>query len=446
MTCTNATILVVEDDSIIGQSLVDHFAEHNQVHWRKDIATAREAILVEAYDILLLDMHLPDGEGVDLLAMLHEAPGSPQAIIMTAFPEHQMAVRTIKMGAVDYLEKPFDLEDLDLVVSKAIHQAYQSQHTQLQQRTQHSPLDKIVGTSAEITSLKQIITTVAASPDTTVLVTGETGTGKELVAQAIHKLSPRSDRTMVRVNCAALPPSLIEAELFGYEKGAYTDAKRSRKGYVEMAAGGTLFLDEVGELPLETQSKLLRLLEDKTFTKVGGEKEISVNARVVAATNRDLETMMEERTFRSDLYFRLNVIQIALPSLKQRPDDIEPLLRYYLAHYAQRLGKEAPVPDEGIIRQALAYHWPGNVRELRNFTERTVLLGEFPSLLANATGSIPATETPRQHQLKTLAELEREHIIASYSQMERNKTRTAAALGINRLTLRKKLEEYGIRD
>ncbi|ADU66904.1 sigma-54 dependent transcriptional regulator [Desulfurispirillum indicum] len=446
MSYENASILIVEDDLTIGEHLVGHYGSLYSVVWCSDIASAIETVSSHTFDLVLLDMHLPDGEGTQVLQILPDAPGSPQAIILTAFPEHQMAVRTIKMGALDYLEKPFDLDDLDLIVAKALQQSYSRQKLALGDRQRVDALDSIKGDSDAVNHVKELISTIAQSPDTTVLITGETGTGKELVAQAIHELSARRSRPIVRVNCAALPSSLIEAELFGYEKGAYTDAKKSRKGYIEMAAGGTLFLDEIGELGLEVQSKLLRFLEAKTFTKIGGEREIQVDVRVIAATNRDMARMLEDKSFRSDLYYRLNVVQINLPTLRERSGDISTLLRHYITHYCQRMGR--PVLELGaeILAEATAYHWPGNVRELRNVAERTALLGTFPSLLGDGR-----THQMRQQNgdsteeaFKTLADVERELIIATYHRLQKNKTRTAEVLGINRVTLRKKLEEYGV--
>lgn len=447
-----ANILIVEDDQRIGQSLVNHYGTDHRVQWCQNITTAIATVLASSFDLVLLDMHLPDGEGTQVLQVLSEAPGNPQAIILTAFPEHQMAVKTIKMGAVDYLEKPFDFDDLDLLVARTLAQSATLQRDAIEMRQRENatnPLDAILGLSASVRALKKLITTVSTSPDTTVLITGETGTGKELVAEAIHALSARHHRPLVRVNCAALPPSLIEAELFGYEKGAYTDAKKSRRGYIEMAAGGTLFLDEVGELGLDIQAKLLRFLEAKSFIKVGGEREIQIDTRVIAATNREMEVMLKEKTFRADLYYRLNVFEIRLEPLRERPEDISLLFEHYLKHYCRRLGKPALAIVSTFIDEANGYGWPGNIRELRNIAERSALLESFPRLSGigapfNATVQLPNQDEP--FTLRSLAEVEREHIVTTYSALEHNKTRTAQVLGINRLTLRKKLEEYGLHD
>lgn len=445
----HASILIVEDDDLIGESLLHYFSDTYVVDWETSIAGARTALMGVAWDLVILDMHLPDGDATEILRLLPDTPGNTQAIVVTAFPKVQMAVRTLQMGALDYIDKPFELEDLEMVIEKALRSKLNQQNLDaLQLESQPrvgTHLDQIIGNSEPMRELKQKLGIVAGSQDTTVLITGETGTGKELVAEAIHKLSPRNARPFVRVNCSSIPESLIESELFGHEKGAFTDAKHSRKGFIEMASGGTLFLDEVGEFSMNTQSKLLRFLESKSFMKVGAERETRVDVRVIAATNRDLEDMIANKEFRPDLFFRLNVFNLHLPPLRERSGDIRAIAEHYLDYYARKLGRAALPMSDTFAQDLLMYDWPGNIREVRNIIERSTILGEFPRLSPgnNNHGAAPSDD---EFRVEPLDQVEKRHIIRVYRALDNNKTRAAQALGINRLTLRKKLEEYGVQD
>ncbi len=443
-----ARVLIVEDEPVVRESLVELCEGAGYgARWAADLAGTRRLLAREGFDLILLDIKLPDGSGLDLLPDLR-SPDAPLVIVVTAFPEVETAVRALKEGAYDYVNKPFDLDELEHVIAKAIEtrtlRNEVSSFRQSQEQRLGDPLGRMVGTSPAIEQVREMVRVVAASSETTVLILGESGVGKELVAEAIHHQSDRRDGPLLKVNCAAIPSNLLESELFGHEKGAFTDAKGTRKGLFELAHRGTLFLDEIGEMEPSLQVKLLRVLEERTVRRVGGGRKIFVDVRVVAATNRSPQSLVAEGRLRQDLFYRLHVFPIAVPPLRDRGGDIPEIAGYFLAALERRLaGKRCWLSREAADK-LLAYDWPGNVRELRNVLERTVLLhpgGEIhPSDILLAHG--PCTSaTPSA--VPTLAELEREHVLRTYRCTGRNKTRTAEALGINRLTLRRKLREYG---
>jgi len=438
-------ILIVEDDLLLGKSLVRSFSKEYETTLTNTFASAKNALMYEDFDVAILDVSLPDGEGTDLLPLLKNSPGGTEAIVVTAFPEVQMAVKTLKMGAFDYVNKPFELEDLHLCVNNALSLKLAKQNLgAINAMKNKSSLDAIVGSSEIMQKLKQQITLAAQSDETRVLISGETGTGKELVAEAIHRLSPRKERPFMSINSAGLPEQLVESELFGYEQGAFTDARKSKKGLIEMASGGTLFMDEIGDLPMTTQVKLLRFLENGTFYKLGATRETKVNVRIITATHRDLEELVKEGKFREDLFFRLNVVNLKIPPLAARGEDSVELAQYYLDRYRRKMNKPPMTLSQHDIQTVLNYGWPGNVRELRNIMERTALFGTMPELCIKTRHSaIAQTDTCRMLPLK---DVEKQHILAVYSMSDNNKTKAAQILGLSRLTLRKKLEEYGIDD
>lgn len=444
-------LLIVEDDVLLGKSLVRFFSKEFDTTLSDTFNGAKNALMYEDFDVAILDVNLPDGEGTDLLEILKNSPGSTEAIIVTAYPEVQMAVKTLKMGAFDYVNKPFELEDLYHCVNNALSLKLAKQNLNIIQASKkESPMDNIVGSSEKMRQLKHQIMLAADSEDTRVLVTGETGTGKELVAEAIHRLSPRAERPFVSINSAGLPELLVESELFGYEQGAFTDARKNKKGLIEMASGGTVFLDEIGDLPYSTQVKLLRFLENGTYFKLGATKETKVNVRVLTATNRNLEEMVREGKFREDLFFRLNVVNIQIPALRDRGDDAVELAQHYLNKYRAKMNKtplELTDDDKKII---LMYGWPGNVRELRNVMERMALFGALPELKIAGHQQQQTKHAnagcPEMDASVSLKEMEKRHILNVYEKAEKNKTKAAQILGVSRLTLRKKLEEYGITD
>jgi DNA-binding NtrC family response regulator len=438
-------LLIVEDDDLLGMSLVKFFSGIYDVKLCRTYNDARDILLSEAFDIALLDVNLPDGEGTDLLSILQHSPGGTEAVVVTAYPEVQMAVKTLKMGAYDYVNKPFDLEDLNHTVKKALEMKLAKQKLYaLSQNGEKSPLESFIGSSELIKKMKEDILTAASSPDTRVLITGDTGTGKELVASAIHSLSPRKDRPFVTINSAGIPEQLVESELFGYTEGAFTDAKKPKKGLLEMASGGTIFFDEAGDLPMSTQVKLLRFLETGAFYKLGSTVETRVNVRVISATNKDLKAAVKDGSFREDLYFRLNVINIQTPSLRARGGDITDIAEHYLSEYLIKMNKQPFTLSDEDKRALTEYTWPGNVRELKNVMERTALYGCMPTLDGAASCRVNSAEDTSE--ALSLKEMEKRHILNVYRQADFNKTKAADILGVSRLTLRKKLSEYGIED
>jgi DNA-binding NtrC family response regulator len=390
---------------------------------------------------LVLDVQLPGLSGFDLQEELAKGNVQIPIIFLTGHGDIPMTVRAMKAGALEFLTKPFDDEDL----LEAIQQAIMRDHRARQQRgntVQHN-FDDIVGTSAGLKAVLEQVQVVAPT-DSTVLINGETGTGKELVARAIHKNSSRSNRAFVKLNCAAIPSGLLESELFGHEKGAFTGAVAQRIGRFELANGGTLFLDEVGDIPLELQPKLLRVLQEQEFERLGSTRTIRADVRLVAATNRDLVQLTAEKQFREDLYFRLNVFPIRVPPLREREGDIPLLVRHYVCKYAQRMNKQIEAIPEEIIAALCRYSWPGNVRELQNFIERAVILTPGRVL------QVQTHELPEPITSTTATGLEtvlREHILRVLREARGligGRRGAALRLGVKRTTLMSKLRKLGI--
>ena len=374
-------VLVVDDELALRKSLKQRLEEEGAtVETADSVASARKALAESDWDLVILDHRLPDGTGLALLEEQKRAGASAAFLMMTAYSSTQDAVRAIKIGASDYLLKPFDLEELVLVAETALENvALRVEVDRLRARERTGP-ESIVGTSAAMGELRALVQRVAQSGARTILITGPSGTGKDVVARAIHFASPESDRPFLNITCTALPEALLESELFGHEKGAFTDAKQQKRGLIEEADGGTVFLDEIGDMPLSLQAKLLRFLESKSFRRVGGLREIKVDVRVIAATHRDLAAAIEKGAFRGDLYYRLNVIPIEIPPLAERPEDVVPLLDHFVQHYARELKKEMQGFDAAARAVLERHSWPGNVRELRNCVERAVLLAAGPVL------------------------------------------------------------------
>lgn len=445
-------ILIVEDEREIRDGLLEVLrSEGYEATAAESLADARRELPRASFDLVLLDLRLPDGSGLDLLAELRE-PGAPSVIVVTAFPEVQTAVRALKLGAYDYVNKPFDLDEILLAVSRALETRELREEVtsfrQGQKQRLRRSLGRIVGVSPALAKLRREIDLVASSSAATALILGESGVGKELVAEAIHYRSERCDGPLVKLNCAAIPATLLESELFGHEKGAFTDACSIQKGQFELAHRGTLFLDEIAELDVRLQAKLLRVLEDRTITRVGGQRPIVVDVRIVAATNRDLQDRIRGGEFREDLYYRLNVFPFVILPLRERSEDVLPLAELFLREFLARApGKSCRLTGEAK-QKLLSYRWPGNARELRNVMERTVLLHQGGEITAAditiGTGGLAAPLDAGS--ITSLAEVEREHILRVYRQAGGNKTHTAALLGINRLTLRRKLKEFDIEE
>lgn len=443
-------ILVIDDDRIYGDTVKDYFARDSMrvfvTHTAKE---GLETCSRERIDVVLLDQQLPDAEGYTLCPAILKHNEATKIIFATAYPSFENAVKALKAGAHDYLTKPFGLEELGLTVERAIRTAElegieQIQAYQREKESEEAAL--VVGAGlAEVERLAGL----AAAADSPVLITGETGTGKTLVAKAIHYRSGIAGAPFVGINCAALPENLIEAELFGYDKGAYTGAVAARKGIFEMAEGGTLFLDEIGEMPLALQSKLLSVLEDKTVRRLGSESFRRVNVRIIAATGIDLKRALGA-AFRKDLYYRLSVIRIHLPPLRERCRDIPELCSYLLKHMGYRHADLSEAEQTTLMK----YDWPGNVRELKNILERALLLQHGselrPSLLLETTLGIaptaPACPPPLAgDDMATLAEMEKRHIRRTLDKLRGNLTQTARALDISLSTLKRKIKEYGLK-
>jgi two-component system response regulator AtoC len=451
-------ILVVDDEKTLRYALQEGLSEEGyRVETAGDVAGALAVLNRAEFHLALLDQKLPDGSGLDLLREIRSRYPGMQVVIMTAFGKFENAVEATKAGCFDYIGKPFELDHMKLVIQNALSQTRLSEEvTRLrlaERRRAGSTL--IVGGSSKLAKIFETIRKIATAGSSTVLLQGETGVGKELLAREIHELGPSHDGPFVELNCSAIPETLLESELFGYEKGAFTDAKRMKKGLMELANGGTLFLDEIGEMSLATQAKLLRALEQKRFRRVQGVSDIVVETRIVAATNKDLKTLVQQEKFREDLFFRLDVIRIPVPPLRERPEDIPPLIDHFVGHWNRELGKDVKGPSDHALELLLKYRWPGNVRELRNVIERAILLESdewilpehLPLEIVGASGGSAAvleTRLKGEGGITTLAQAERIAIEMALGQAGGNKTKAAEWLGISRQTLRTKLKEYRI--
>lgn len=453
-------ILIIEDDETLRLTLTGFLSRRGF-----DVRAAADGLegLTKAretrFGLILLDLRLPDIPGLDVIARLREFDDDALVVTMTAYPEVRTAVAALKAGAYDYINKPFDLDDLDSLIHRAL-ETRQLRREVAWRRAQASvcATPGLVGNSAAFRALLETTRKIAAAARIPALILGESGTGKEHIAQSIHCLSPRAAGPWVTLNCSALPEGLLESEMFGHEKGAFTDARQAKKGLLELADGGTLFLDEIGDLSPALQPKLLRVLETQAFRRLGGSKELRVEVRFVAATHRNLPEMVKQGTFREDLFYRLNVGSIAVPPLRERQEDIVPLAGHFLAQAAPHLGMPAPVIHPEVIPLLLTYGWPGNIRELRNVMERAAILA--------SGGEITAAQLPRELALPSrapadfrpqgaggglapdadlsLAAAEREHILRVLQLADGNKTRAADMLGITRLTLRNKLRDVSL--
>ncbi len=438
----NNRIIIIEDDRIMRVTLEDSLRLAGyDVFTCETLEDFRSAVRENEFDLIVTDVRLPDGNGIDILK---EKPDSP-VIIMTAFGTIKDAVEAIKLGAFDYITKPFSLEEFMLIVQKAFEfSAMRLENIRLKQDIKRCyGISSIIGQSHSMRQLLSSIEKIAES-DTTVIIYGESGTGKELVATTIHYQSKRRDKPIIKVNCAAIPEGLVESELFGHEKGAFTGAVKRKPGRFELAHGGTLFLDEIGDLPLFAQAKLLRVLQEKTFERIGGTESIQVDVRIIAATNKDLKSEVKKGTFREDLFFRLNVIPVVIPPLRERREDIPLLIEHFLKIYNIRSGKNVKLSNDALT-ELLKYNFPGNVRELENIIERCITLSSGGTIKKEDLSFISSEENS---QLLSLSELsrraEREHIIRILKLTGGSKTRAAEILGISRKTLWEKMNLYGI--
>ena len=456
------TILVVDDERLVRWSLQQKLEQWGyHVSLAEDGASALARAQLDNPDIITLDVKLPDMTGIEVLSELRARNVQVPVIVITAFGVVDDAVRSLKLGAYDFIEKPINFDRLE----NALHNALETRRlrtevarTQEIQRSEFS-VERIVGSSSHIREIREMIKKVAASEASTILIQGESGTGKDLVAHAIHFESPRRERPFFAINCAAIPENLMESELFGHEKGAFTDARSQKKGMFEMADGGTLFLDEVSEMNLGMQAKLLRVLEGQSFRRVGGVKNISVDVRVIVASNRYLEEAVRSSKFRPDLYFRLAIIPLTLQPLREHKDDIPALLEHFILYYNQKFRKNIQGLTKDAEELLVNYDWPGNIRELRNAIERGMILAEgnriatkhLPIRISEGgVMPIPAAEGESNGILRmpssglSLYEVERDLIRQALELARGNKTTASRLLRITRDTLRYKVKKYGL--
>lgn len=440
-------IVVIDDDKVFCRAVADYFT--NETTEVLAAHTGEDGLVIcsqHKVDVVLLDQKLPDVEGVSICPSILNHHDQTKIIFITAYPSFDNAVEAIKMGAYDYLSKPFELEELKLAVERALRTLELERIEQLQSYKDDKESEEavLVSGNGEFAGILQLVD-VAASVDAPVLITGETGTGKSVVARAIHYKGLSHKKLFICLNCAALPENLIEAELFGCEKGAFTGAVTARKGIFELAEGGTLFLDEIGAMPLHLQSKLLGVLEDKQIRRIGGESVKSVDVRIIAATNCDLENAVAKRTFREDLFYRLSVIRIHIPPLRDRREDIPELCRYFIHTMAH--GRHVNLPDSEVAR-LMKYEWPGNVRELKNILERSFILHKGPELRPSAflNGALKTSSFSSSggNGNSSLVEVERKHIRHVLNTCSGNYTQTARVLGISLSTLKRKVKRYGV--
>lgn len=437
-------LLVVDDEDIVRESLCDWLSSVGyKVLTAKCGDEALDIIKLKKIKIMVADLIMPGMDGIELMKKARDIVPTISTVIITAHGTIQTAITAIREGAYDFIEKPFCPEKVELIIRNLVeHHNLVEENITLRRKIEdkHS-FEGIIAKSPKMIKIFELIKTVAPT-NTTVLITGESGTGKEIVARAIHHQSQRRNKPFIVTSCAALPESLLESELFGYEKGSFTGAVERRKGKFEAADTGTLFLDEIGEIDGNTQVHLLRALEEKKITRIGSNEEIGVNVRIIAATNKKLRTLIEQEKFREDLYYRLNVLTIDLPPLRSRREDILPLAEHFLKKYAKENDRTVRNFSAEVVEFMLNYDWPGNVRELENMIERGVVLSkdkaitlaEFPQELTN----------PAQSKGKTLEALERNHILKVLEDTGGNIARTAKMLGIHRMTLYNKLKKYDI--
>ncbi len=455
-TVTSGTILVVDDERSLRWSLAEGLREDGyEVMEAENGTECFKALEAQPVDVVLLDLRLPGEDGLTILKRIKTEYPDMTVVMMTAYGRFEDAVKATKIGCYNYIGKPFELDHMRLVIRNALANASLRKEVEYfrDEEKRKYKIDYVFGHSPAIRKVLGAVKKISERGWSTVLIQGETGTGKELIARQIHYGSPWRDAPFVEVNCSAVPSALLESELFGHEKGAFTDAHTSKKGLFELANRGTIFLDEIGEMSLELQSKLLRVIETKRFKRVGGINDIQVETRIITATHRDLRRCVAEGTFREDLYYRLTVIPLRLPTLRERKEDMPTLVKCFIDQFNAELRKTVSGVSPEALDVMASYSWPGNVRELRNVIERAMLLESDEVILADhlprelLTDSVVSSASEveeritRQGRIMTLAEVERIAIEHALLACDNNKTRAAQALGISRQTLRTKLKQ-----
>ena len=439
-------ILAVDDDEPMRRLLIKELPRKGfAVETAPDGDTAFRLIKNNTYDVVLLDIVMPGTDGIELMKKLKHDPASPVIIVLTGRATVETAVEAMKHGAYDYLTKPYKLDELVIIINRAYEFGQLKIKNQLlqQELVRQETSSEIIARSPQFMSILALIRKIAPT-DSTVLIQGESGTGKELIANTVWQHSKRSKLPFIALNCAAFSENLIESELFGHEKGAFTNAYQAKHGIVEVADKGTLFLDEIAEMPLGLQANLLRFLDSGEFRRVGGNKTLTVDTRVIAATNKDLSALIGAGRFREDLYYRLNVINIALPPLRERKEDIPELSRFFLRKYSQKLEKSISGFDPDVLGILNSYDWPGNARELENIIERAVIICDSDNI-READISLPTINTIKDSPANpSLEEVEKEHIRRVLHEAGGNQSKASQMLGIDRKTLYLKLKKYGI--
>lgn len=448
---TKIKILIVDDEAVMRDTMSDWLKEKK--YGVVSVSNGREAIekvKSESFNVAFVDMKMPGLDGIEVLRAIKKINPEISGIIMTAYATIETAIRAMKEGAYDYLVKPFSLDEVELIVKKIVeYQELVAENILLRQQLEERYILKnIIGKSPQMKEILELVENIAET-NTTVLIQGASGTGKEIIARVIHQKSRRRTKPFIAANCAAIPRELLESELFGHEKGAFTGATYSKKGRFELANGGTLFLDEVGEMSLNSQINLLRVLQEREFRKVGGSELIKIDVRIISSSNKDLEQAVKEETFREDLFYRLNVITIYLPKLKDRKEDIPLLVDHLLTKYGLESGRGKKSMSPQAMDLLMKYDWPGNVRELENIIERLVILCKEKVIKPEYLPDVIKKEPRIEHGIftpnKSLEEIEKQHIYNVLKENNWNKSKSAKILGIERMTLYYKINKYNLK-
>lgn len=458
MASESIKVLIVDDESMIRRTLVRKLEREGYLTGdAEDGKTARTMFSSQSWDLVLLDINLPDDNGLELLKDIHEQERDLPVIMMTGNRSVELVVTAMKRGAYDYITKPFNLDEVMLTVRKALEVTELKREVRSLRASRESiGFEQVIGSSEKMKREMDIARTVASSEADTVLVLGESGTGKNLLAQAIHNASNRAGNPFMEVTCTALPETLLESELFGHERGAFTDAKATKKGLCELAHRGTLFLDEIGDMPMGTQAKLLGFLESRTIRRVGGNRPIPVDLRVIAATNQSIEQMIADKTFREDLYYRLNVIEVTVPPLRERRSDITTLINFFIKRLNGKFKKQVRGVEPDALKALTEYNWPGNVRELRNAVERAMILCKGEVLTSEdlpvrtkrsvpiGQGNVPEGTIVLPDEGISLEDVANDLVKQALEKTRGNQTRAAKLLHISRDQLRYRMKQYNL--